>query len=103
MKTARYYISVEVADTIVVAQMEISKAEYWRQMENFNKVVKETEGDEYSQAEINHNEVDSDRILTVMDDLLHAGSHVTLLRHECKEGYCFKPKRHARKQKSEVQ
>ena len=103
MKTVKYYIDVEVADFTVVTRMEISKSEYWQQLDNLKKIVEETKDNEYDKAEIYSSTADSDMSTTYLDSLAYACSHVTLIRHECKPGYRFVSKRQSSKQKSDCQ
>ena len=94
MKTARYYIQFCGVENYLSTRIEISKAEYNRQIAFLNKKVEETKDDEYPVENCVPSIFNETKEAITTIHFFNCGtSDVHLTKIECKEGYRFKNKR----------
>lgn len=97
MKTTKYYISFENLDYAMSDEIEISKAEYLRQLSLLRKQVENTKNDETPITERNVQIYDKEVFVKTIISFNHICAYTDLIKVECKEGYRFKTKKEERK------
>ena len=93
MKTTRYYIGFENMESAMCSKMEISKAEYNRQMAYMREQVVATEHNEYTLDELSPVVHDLGTTVKTIISFSMGCAYTDLIKVECKPGYCFTNKR----------
>lgn len=93
MKTTKYYIQFENIEVAMSTQIEISKAEYNRQLNHLREQVIATETNEYPLEEKATEVCDLETYTKTIISFNCGCAYTDLTKIECKPGYCFKNKR----------
>ena len=93
-KTVKYFIEFEAYEYAMSQKMEISKAEYTRQLKFMREQVEKTAIDEDTPVTENEIKVyDNGKTVETIITFQSGCAFTDLIKIECKEGYYFKPKK----------
>lgn len=92
MKTIRYFISVENCECLLVSEMEITKAQFYKQMGDLLKETRDTKDHEFKLDTLKEQTIETDSYIKTIYCFNCCCGYTYLTKIECKKGYCFKKK-----------
>lgn len=93
MKKAMYCIGFEMVETAMSTKMEISKAEFEKQLAFLNKQVEKTIDNEYAVEQMSVKTYETNSTYETIYHFNCGCADTYLYKTECKDGYCIKPKK----------
>lgn len=92
-KTVKYFISFENLENQMSTEIEISKSEYNRQIKFLRAQIKNTEDTDAPIEEMEEKIYVRETSIETRNSFNCGCSFTDLTKIECKDGYCFTPKK----------